>query len=46
MIRLVDPDAVPPPLLGAAISVVIRALEADEEARRLLAGADAPQAEA
>ena len=36
MLKLIDPDAVPAELLGAVISVLVRALESDPEARLLL----------
>ena len=36
MLKLIDPDAVPAELLGAVISVLVRALESDPEARALL----------
>ena len=41
MLRLVDPEAVPPRLLGAVSALVIGALESSEEARALLAGVQA-----
>jgi AcrR family transcriptional regulator len=37
MMRLADPDAIPPELLGAASVLLIRALETSEEARAVLA---------
>lgn len=37
MLKLTDPQAVPPALLGAVLSVLIRAVEASPEARELLA---------
>jgi AcrR family transcriptional regulator len=37
MMRLIDSGSVPAPLLGAALSVLARALETDERARQLLA---------
>ncbi len=40
MIRLIDPERVPPALLGAVISVLIRAAETSREARELLADPD------
>jgi AcrR family transcriptional regulator len=40
MLRLIDPDAVPASLLGAVISVLIRATESSAEARELLADPD------
>jgi AcrR family transcriptional regulator len=39
MVRLIDPQNVPPSLLGAVLSVLIRAAETDPEARELLASA-------
>ncbi len=39
MLKLIDPDAVPAPLLGAVLSVLIKAAESSEEARGLLADA-------
>jgi AcrR family transcriptional regulator len=46
MIKLIDRDSVPVALLGAAISVLIRAVESDPEVRELLAEPDrlAPRA--
>jgi AcrR family transcriptional regulator len=38
MLRLIDREAVPAPLLGAALSILIRAIESSPEARELLAG--------
>jgi AcrR family transcriptional regulator len=40
MLRLIDPEAVPASLLGAVISVLIRATESSGEARELLADPD------
>jgi AcrR family transcriptional regulator len=37
MLKLIDPEHVPGPLLGAAISVLIRAMESNPQARDLLA---------
>lgn len=42
MIKLVDPDSVPPQLLGAVLVVLLRSLETSEEARTLLAEAAQP----
>jgi AcrR family transcriptional regulator len=39
MVRLVDADAAPPRLLGAAAALLIAALESDEDARTMLAKA-------
>ncbi len=39
MLKLIDPDAVPAPLLGAVLSVLIKAAESSEEAREVLAAA-------
>jgi AcrR family transcriptional regulator len=36
MLKLIDPDAVPASLLGAVLSVLIKAAESSEEARELL----------
>jgi hypothetical protein len=36
MIELVDPDSVPPRLLGAVLSLLIGTLESSDEARALL----------
>ena len=44
MIKLIDPEAVPPALLGSALAVLIRALESSEQARELLAHPDRPVA--
>ncbi len=38
MLKLIDPDTVPPSLLGAVLSVLIRAVESSPEAGMLLAG--------
>ena len=38
MLKLTDPQAVPPALLGAVLSVLIRAVDTSPEARELLAG--------
>jgi len=38
MLKLTDPAAVPSPLLGAVLAVLIRAVETSPEARELLAG--------
>jgi len=46
MVKLIDPAAVPSSLMGAAISVLVRTVETDPEARALLADPDrrrAPQ---
>jgi AcrR family transcriptional regulator len=40
MVKLIDPERVPPSLLGAVISVLIRAAETSREARELLADPD------
>jgi hypothetical protein len=40
MLRLIDPEAVPASLLGAVLSVLIRATESSGEARELLADPD------
>jgi AcrR family transcriptional regulator len=40
MLKLIDPEAVPASLLGAVLSVLIRATESSPEARRLLADPD------
>lgn len=37
MLKLIDPENVPGPLLGAAISVLIRAMESSPQAREMLA---------
>jgi AcrR family transcriptional regulator len=42
MIKLVDPDSVPPQLLGAVLVLLLRSLETSEEARTLLAEAAQP----
>jgi AcrR family transcriptional regulator len=39
MLKLIDSDAVPAPLLGAVLSVLIKAAESSTEARELLASA-------
>jgi AcrR family transcriptional regulator len=44
MLRLIDPEAVPASLLGAVLSVLIRATEGDAGARELLAEQDRPRA--
>jgi AcrR family transcriptional regulator len=41
MLKLIDPDAVPASLLGAVLSVLIKAAESSVEARELLAAGDA-----
>ena len=38
MLELTDPGAVSPTLLGATISILIRAMEISPEARELVAG--------
>jgi AcrR family transcriptional regulator len=40
MLELIDPEAVPPTLLGGTISVLIRAMETSPEARELIADLD------
>jgi AcrR family transcriptional regulator len=40
MLKLIDSEAVPPALLGAVLSVLIRAVEASPEVRELLADPD------
>jgi AcrR family transcriptional regulator len=37
MLRLIDPEAVPPSLLGAMVSLIVRGIESSPEARELLA---------
>jgi hypothetical protein len=37
VMKLLDPDAVPSALLGAVLSLLIRAVESDPQARELLA---------
>jgi hypothetical protein len=44
MLRLIDPETVPASLLGAVLSVLIRATEGDAGARELLAEQDRPRA--
>jgi AcrR family transcriptional regulator len=44
MLRLIDPETVPASLLGAVLSVLIRATEGDAGARELLAEPDRPRA--
>jgi hypothetical protein len=44
MLRLIDPETVPASLLGAALSVLIRATEGDAAARELLADPERPRA--
>jgi AcrR family transcriptional regulator len=41
MLKLIDPEAVPASLLGAVLSVLIKAAESSVEARELLAAGDA-----
>jgi AcrR family transcriptional regulator len=41
MLKLTDPSKIPSPLLGAALSVLIRAMESSPEARELLSGLNA-----
>jgi AcrR family transcriptional regulator len=43
MLELTDPDAVPVPLLGVALSVLVRAVESSSEARELFAQLDKPR---
>ena len=38
MLKLTDPDAVPDDLLGVVLSMLVRTLESDPEAREQLAG--------
>jgi AcrR family transcriptional regulator len=38
MLKLIDPDTVPDGLLGAVLSMLVRTLESDPEARELLVG--------
>ena len=42
MLRLADPERVPGELLGVAISVLVRAVESDEDARHAFDGVAAP----
>jgi AcrR family transcriptional regulator len=44
MLRLLDPESVPTSLLGAVMSILVRAAEADPATMRMLAGADGPPA--
>src|SRR5438093_850828 len=44
MLRQLDPDAVPASLLGAVLSVLIRAMESMPDARELLADPDSSRA--
>jgi hypothetical protein len=39
MVKLTDPEGVPEPLLGAAVVLLLRAVETTEEARAILAAA-------
>jgi hypothetical protein len=39
MVKLTDPEGVPQPLLGAAVVLLLRAVETSEEARAILAAA-------
>jgi hypothetical protein len=39
MVKLTDPEGVPEPLLGAAVVLLLRAVETSEEARAILAAA-------
>ena len=43
MLKLTDPDSVPAPLLGAALSVLVRAVESSPQARELFADLDKPR---
>ncbi|HEY1835095.1 MAG TPA: TetR/AcrR family transcriptional regulator [Solirubrobacteraceae bacterium] len=45
LIKLIDPDAEPGPLLGVTLSLLIRALETSEEARAMFADPEAAAAE-
>jgi AcrR family transcriptional regulator len=44
IIKLTDPEGVPEPLLGAAVVLLLRALESSDEARATLAGVPRPLA--